>query len=146
MQKRLGTRLQNLVKKHKGTASPLGGRGKLTENIINSMQNFYGMTIRSNTDNLYAMKKVVGAILWHCTDFKDESFRHRLCPQNENTWCKWQLDKINGTGLYKGKISVPVSIHHTIKKIFEELSSDDLLKKCLHGETQNSNEALNSLI
>ena len=146
VQKRLGTRLRNLVKKHKGTANPLGGRGKLTENIINSMQNFYGMAIRNNTDNLYAMKEAVGAILWHCTDFKDENFRHRFCPEHKNTWCKWQLDKINGTSLYKGKISVPMSIHNSMKKIFEELSSDDLLKKCLHGEMQNSNEALNSLI
>lgn len=52
VQKRLGTRLRNLVKAHKGIKQPLSGRGKLTEKIINSMQNFYGLAIRSNTDNL----------------------------------------------------------------------------------------------
>jgi len=42
VQKRVGTRLRNLVKQHKGTKTTLSGRGKLTEKIINSMQNFYG--------------------------------------------------------------------------------------------------------
>ena len=146
VQKRLGTRLRNLVKSQKGTKNPIGGRGKLTENIINSMQNFYGMAIRSNTTNKYAMKKAIGAILWHCTNFSNETFRHRMCPDDDNSWCKWQLDKKNGTSKYKSRISIPVEIHNTIRPIFDALSSDELLDKCLHGETQNSNEALNSLI
>ena len=33
-----------------------------------------------------------------------------------------------------------------IKPIFSDLSDDNLLKRCLHGKTQNSNEALNGLI
>ena len=30
--------------------------------------------------------------------------------------------------------------------IFQELSSEVLLKKCLHGRTQNNNEAINGII
>jgi len=45
VQKRLGTRLRNLVKAHKGTKKPLSGKGKLTEKTINSMQNFYGLPL-----------------------------------------------------------------------------------------------------
>lgn len=59
VQKRLGTRLRNLVKSHKGTKTPIHGRGKVTDSLINSMQNYYGLAIRGNTDNLYAMKKAV---------------------------------------------------------------------------------------
>ena len=72
VQKRLGTRLRNLVKAHKGTKTPLSGRGKLTEKCINSMQNFYGLAIRSNVDNLYAMKKAVYALLFHFTDIPNQ--------------------------------------------------------------------------
>ena len=34
------------------------------------MQNWYGLTFRQNSD-VYTMKKAIGAILWHCTDFTD---------------------------------------------------------------------------
>ena len=81
VQKRLGTRLRNKIKEYKGTATPLSGRGKLTESIINSLQNFYGKAIRENTNKLYLMKKSVGAILWHCTEFADGNYRHRFCLQ-----------------------------------------------------------------
>ena len=146
VQKRLGTRLRNMVKAHKGTQNPISGKGKLTENIINSMQNYYGMAIRNNFNNLYAMKKAVGAILWHCTAFPDQDKRHALCPREANTWCKWQLDKLNGRNTYKDKISIPKTIYTILKPIFDDLSADDLLKKCLHGQTQNTNEAFNSII
>ena len=146
VQKRLGTRLRNIVKAHKGTSTPLSGRGKLTDNIINSMQNFYGMAIRKNSGQLYPMKKAIGAILFHCTDIKNQELRHRMCPRDEETWCKYQLDKLKGTKTYKDKISIPYYIHNIIKPIFKDLSNDELLMKCLHGQTQNTNEALNSII
>ena len=34
----------------------------------------------------------------------------------------------------------------TFLPIFKSLSDDELLSKCLHGETQNSNEAINHVI
>ncbi|XP_032688218.1 uncharacterized protein LOC116852215 [Odontomachus brunneus] len=37
-------------------------------------------------------------------------------------------------------------VFDAIKPIYEELSSDDLLKRCLGGYTQNSNENYNALI
>ena len=88
VQKCLGTRLRNLVKQHKGTATSLSGKGKLTEKTINSMQNYYGMAIRGNKNDLYAMKKAASAILWHCTDFENKEYCHRFCP--ENSWCKYK--------------------------------------------------------
>ena len=39
-----------------------------------------------------------------------------------------------------------VKIRDKIKHVFMDLSSDDLLKKCLHGRTQNANEALNQVM
>ena len=57
------------------------GKGRLTEKIINKMQNHYGMAIHQNTSSshnnhkekaLYSMKKSVLATLWHCTDMPDK--------------------------------------------------------------------------
>ena len=78
--KRLGTILRPKGKEYKGTATSLSGAGKLTEKTINSMQNYYGKAIRSNSNEIYEMKKVSGVILWHCTEFNDNGHRHRYCP------------------------------------------------------------------
>ena len=114
--------------------------------MINTLQKYFGMAIRENKGNLYQMKKAVGAVLWHCTNFNDEAFRHRFCPKNETSWCKWQRDQITGKCTYKRNVSLPEWIHELIKPIFQDLSSDELLSKCLHGKTQNCNESLNNLI
>ena len=140
------TRLRNKVKSYKVTETPIHGKNKLTVSAINTMQNYYGLAIRRNTDSLYVMKKAVGSILWHCTDYKDGTFRHRSCPRTKDSWCKWQADKLNGTKLYKLHISLPKWIHDSFLLIFRNLSCDNLLSKCLHGETQNTNEGFNSLV
>ena len=146
IQKRLGTRLRELRKSHTGTHTPLSGRGRLTDKVINSLQNFYGQAIRENQGNLYAMKKAVGAILWHCTDFGDDEKGHQYCPRSPSSWCKYQKDKVLDTKKYKKSINLPIWIHKILRPIFEDLSKDELLSRCLHGKIQNSNEALNSLI
>ena len=66
MQKRVGCRLQNLKKKEKG----FGGKGKLTDRIIDNFQNYYGIAIRSNENNLKAMQasqKLLYSMLHHVT-------------------------------------------------------------------------------
>ncbi|GFV55858.1 uncharacterized protein TNCV_597651 [Trichonephila clavipes] len=48
IQKRVGTRLRKLKSRNKG----LKGKGKLTDGLINKLQNYYGIAIRSNIGNL----------------------------------------------------------------------------------------------
>ncbi|GFS68073.1 retrovirus-related Pol polyprotein from transposon 412 [Trichonephila clavipes] len=47
---------------------------------------------------------------------------------------------------YKHKPSVAKAVRDVIKPAFADLSHPELLKKCLGGKIQNSNESLNSLI
>ena len=46
------------------------------------------------------------------------------------------------------KINIPLAITEVLKPIFsyKDLGNDDLLKKCLHGKTQNPNESLHNMI
>ena len=57
-----------------------------------------------------------------------------------------QLDQINKTNKYKAKVSLPAVIKEEIEPIFRDLSKDDLLSICLHGRTQNANEAFNPVV
>ena len=41
---------------------------------------------------------------------------------------------------------MPLWIHDLLKPVFQDLSKDELLSKCLHGKLQNCNEALNNII
>ena len=77
---------------------------------------------------------------------KDTEVRHQFCPKRESSWCKYQRDKMTEEKTYKTNLNIPKCIHDIIKPVFIELSSDNLLSKCLHGRTQNSNESLHSVI
>ena len=49
------------------------------------MQNYSGVAIRSNRNNLKGMKKTVVAILFHYNEMNNESNRHRFCQQTKDT-------------------------------------------------------------
>jgi hypothetical protein len=149
IQKRVGTRLRNLKKQNKDTlcdGKKLGGAGRLTEHVINTLQNYYGKAIRQNVGNLYGMKKSVAAVLFHCSESCDGETRHQFCLRTKDSWCKFQSDKLTGKISYKENICIPAAVCNAIKPIFIDLGSDKLLEKCLHGKTQNPNESLNQLI
>ena len=44
------------------------------------------------------------------------------------------------------KRALPEHVLEAIKPVFEVLSVESLLQKCLHGGTQNSNESIHSMI
>ena len=48
--------------------------------------------------------------------------------------------------LYKPGPGLPLDVIKEVKPIFESLSQDNLLSKCLHGTTQNHNESFNGMI
>ena len=109
------------------------------------------MAIRQNTaaawnndqaKALYSMKKGVLAVLCHCTDLPDIGDRHKFCPRQQHSWCKYWQTKQD----YKSSVSLPVAIHKVIYLIFQNLCDDELLGRCLDGTTQNSNEAVNQIV
>ena len=90
VQKRVGARLRAYKEKYKGVilvdGKPLTGAGRMTEKVMNTLQNYYGMIIRSNVGNLYQMKKGIGSIMKHCSQCLDSdgndqpAKRHMYCP------------------------------------------------------------------
>ena len=116
--KTYGFTIAQLGKKPQGYLKSNWGRNKLTDSVINSMQNFYGIAIRRNTD-VYLMRKAVGAILFHCTKYDDNEFRHRFCPCSEDTWCKYQYGKLkNLPNNHKIHINLPIAIGNLLKPTF----------------------------
>ena len=61
--KRLGSGLREYKRKNEGSklsdSKEIGAKGRLTDKVIDKMQNYYGSAIRNNTGNKDAMKKAI---------------------------------------------------------------------------------------
>ncbi|GFW60917.1 uncharacterized protein TNCV_4871281 [Trichonephila clavipes] len=146
VEKRMGTRLRALKLKGKKLEDKksLGGRNRLTDAEVDKLQRYYGLAIRNNSGNLSAMKQAIWAIFFHKISAVLNP-QHGLCPLGDDSWCGYNRSKLKGD-TYKHKHNLPIAIMHCIKKVFRDLSSPELLSRCLHGKTQNCNESLNSVI
>ncbi|GFU04750.1 uncharacterized protein TNCV_4377761 [Trichonephila clavipes] len=149
VQKRMGTRLRKLKlvysKKKLSDGKTIGGRGRLTDSLIDKLAHYYGNAIRCNSTSVKEMRKAIWAVWGHSCSTDDEPM-HLFCPTNPNTWCKHNAAINNNLQNYKHKPSVDKAVRDVIKPVFADLSHPALLKKCLRGKTQNRNESLNSLI
>ena len=100
IQKRIGHALREYNRRHKGIKladhKSVGGPKRLTDAMIDHIQNFYGQAIRNN-NNLQSMQNAIWAIFHHI--IKDETLtldeQHKYCPQSPDTWCKFWFDNIN---------------------------------------------------
>lgn len=140
VQKRVGKRLRSLKKSKRG----LGGRGKLTDAVIDKLQNYYGLAVRQNKGNLEGMKGDIMASLYHVAS-SDEKPQHEKCPRGENTWCNYWKAKTEGTEHKHKSKGLSDDIVTAVLPIYMDLTKESLLSGCLHGRTQNQNEAINQL-
>ena len=100
----MGTNLRSYNNKAKGKVlsdgGTVGGKGRLTDVAIDTLQNYYGVAIRKNQNNLVSMKSAIWAIYYHSilgdqSELLDE--QHRYCPKSSTSWCRYQADQINNT-------------------------------------------------
>ena len=79
--KRMGNALTEYKKSMKDKTLPDGktveGAGRLTEDKIKRIQNYYGLVIRQNKGYLEGMKRAITAILHHVVDIPEESFEEQ---------------------------------------------------------------------
>jgi hypothetical protein len=92
----MGTALRKLKKGNPG----IGGKKKLTNAMIDKLQNYYGIAIRFDVGNLNKMKKAIHATLFHCASNKDRPL-HDHCPDGASSWCGYKRDAANKTKKFK---------------------------------------------
>ncbi|XP_025154263.1 uncharacterized protein LOC112588450 [Harpegnathos saltator] len=157
VQKRMGARLRNIVNntvvevetknKKRIKRKVLGGKGKLTGKTIDKLTVYYGLAIRRNCENIEDMKKGIWVTFYHYAS-TNENPQHDMCPVGEDSWCEWQrdaaMDKLQS--FVHSYDSFSNVILQAIRPVYEDLSSDTLLKRCIGGFNQNNNESYNQLI
>ena len=97
----------------------IGGRGRLTNELMKKLQKYYGKAIRSNVSSIQEMKDAVMA--------------HRRA-------------EATGEPPPRHKTTIVAEIAPFVRKVYEDLSANSLLERCLLGASQNQNESFNSLI
>ena len=70
--------------------------------------------------------------------------QHSYCPNDDETWCNYNKDKIFNTNKYDQSKCLPFVFRGGLHEIFTRLSSPDLLNACQRGRTQNQNESINN--
>ena len=163
--KRLGTRLRKLKKEYTedrfaaGSGrtykrSLLGGADKLTDRVIEKLSTYYTNAIRRNENKtVESMRDDIFASLDHVTS-SDDNPKHSLCPTDEYVdgepnYCFYNLAIARGEepqshDTMRVKMVLEPAHLNKIREVYEDLSRDELLRKCLKGRTQNSNESIHS--
>lgn len=151
VQKRMGSRLRAFKQKNSkvilSDGKTIGGRGRLTNASINTIQLYYGLAIRRNAgEGVSKMQTAIWATYFHLCS-TNENPQHNLCPKDENTWCKYQKSILDHTSYdHNEHTHLPEIVMLEIKHHFRELANPVLLAKCTHGGTQNVSESLNNII
>ena len=137
-QKRVGSLLRKLKKREKGPRD-------LTEAIIDKLQNYFGIALRSNLSTVENMANAIWASFFHVASSEENNF-HSYCAKSAASWCQYQRDQVNKTNLYKPGKGLSTNVIKCVKPIYLDLIIPDELKKCLHGKIQNQNESFNAMI
>ncbi|GFW73077.1 uncharacterized protein TNCV_831961 [Trichonephila clavipes] len=141
VQKRVGARLRKLKSKNKN----LSGKGKLTDSFIDRLQNYYGIAVLSNVGNLSGLQQNVIAALFHCSSSVEKPM-HGQCPIGKDSLCYYQRALSCGKKPKEKYKGLSNEVLNMIKPTYLELCTKELLTKCLHGKTQNSNKCLNGVV
>ncbi|GFU57111.1 uncharacterized protein TNCV_1779741 [Trichonephila clavipes] len=146
--KRMRSRLRRFKAKMRGQklsdGKALCGKNRLTEASIDQLQTYYGLAIRRNLSSVKDMRQGMWAIFLHKIS-TDENPQHGFCPSGPDTWCRYKKAQLENK-VYHHKHKLPVAVVEAIRPIFRDLSDPELLKNCLHGNTQNPNESINNVI
>ena len=100
----MGCHLRNLKKNVKG----IPGKLKLTNAMIDRLQNCYGKAIRQSKNDLKKMQAAVKATFYVASS-KENNWHYPHCREGKDSWSKFQ-DRANGTGTYKSGPSLPLDI------------------------------------
>lgn len=125
IQKRMGSNLRTYKKNTKGKlkdGQKVGGKGRLTDAVIDKLQNYYGAAIRNNIGKLKEMQDAIWASYYHCISGpSSESLKvqHKFCPTGKTSWCRYQQDVANRTSTYNASNCLPVVFRDELKPLFE---------------------------
>ncbi|KYN11085.1 hypothetical protein ALC57_16744, partial [Trachymyrmex cornetzi] len=134
--------------KKKTKRKVLGGKGKLTGKVIDKLTVYYGLAIRRNCDNIENMSNAIWATFYHYSS-TNENPQHDLCPVGQDSWCDWQraaaTGKLESYEYVHSYDAFSSEVLEAIRPVYNDLSAEALLQRCVDGFNQNNNKSYNQL-
>ncbi|CAF1085671.1 unnamed protein product [Adineta steineri] len=148
------------VKKTLADGKPFGGSaGRMTEGMMHKMSESYGLAIRQGSneakeededdeDAVTRLQRKCLAAFHHLIVHENKEDQHLYCPDGVSSWCTYKRDKATNKNedAMKNKNRLDPVYRELLQKMINDLTSKELLLRCIRGLTQNSNESLNSVV
>ena len=85
------------------------------------------------------------ATLFHVASSKENNLHYPHYPTGSDSFCNYNKVRTDGTSTYKLGPGLPILIVLELKLMFEQLSHEYFLSKCLHGITTNQNKTFDAM-
>ncbi|KYN05239.1 hypothetical protein ALC62_03858 [Cyphomyrmex costatus] len=142
------TAKQLSVKKiKKGTKSTKKTKSvELTIKLMKELPIYFELAVRRHPESIEDMRNAIWATFYHKISSDDEP-QHSRCPAGPDSWCKYRKAEANNTlQNFQHPPALSEEVQPFLKSIYEDLTTDDLLERCLGANTQNSNESYNACV
>lgn len=113
----------------------------LTGNLMKKLSTYYSLMIQRHPDSKENMKHEIWAGYYHAIS-TDAEPQHHHCDES---WCTFLKAK-KANEAYTHKPSLNPELRDMVKNAYEKLTNDELLERCLGGNTQNNNECFNKTV
>ncbi|CAF3719135.1 unnamed protein product [Rotaria sp. Silwood1] len=144
--KKMLHRLQKIAKDLKETEIDgklgIGGKGRMTQQMMINFQQYYRQAIVRNKTNLDEMIRSVWAIWKHKCSSNEEP-HHEWCSIK---YCGYLKSLEKDEEYDHNKHRLPLGVMKAIRPVFDELAHPDTLKKVINGGSQNSNESFHAVL
>ena len=144
--KKTSSKKKTAAKKRKTDSLPKVKTVDLTIKLMKELSTNYGLAVQRNKDSVEGMRNEIWAGFYHkiSTDSKPQ---HQYCPAGESSWCKYRKAEAKQTLKdFKHPPALSEDVQEVLKPIYEDLTKDELLERCLGGNTQNNNESFNATV
>ena len=86
-------------------------KSRLTDSIIEKLQNYFGIALRSKVNNVKEMRNAILALasMFHVASSADCNY-HTYCPKSNDSWCQYNRDIVNRTNLYRAGAGLSVDV------------------------------------
>lgn len=112
---------------------------QLTIKVMKDLSTYYGLAIHRNPNSIEKMRHAILATYHH--KISNETSQHSLCPPGAESWCKRRKHEVTGSlASDQHPPALDGEVQQMLKPFDEDLTSDDLLERCLGSNTQNNNE------
>ena len=90
------------------------------------------------------MQNAALAALYHYSS-TDDNPQNLYCPEGSESWCKWQKAQAMNQS-YEHPPAFNKETFDMMLPVYEDLTSESLLQRCLGSNTQNNNESFNQTV